>query len=206
MLMTESAGRTTYISSLPENRWRNALRIWVKRPVENPPSATENPSVTSRCGSPLLLLTCALLMTSSQSKACVSRIPGMYASCTNTRFAACMQMSLRLLPHAIKGLAPFWPQTFIIPDDLKLAEKVMNAEVAAWKSGADRRAPCPAWIVKPSMRAGAEGMPLEQIFLVTTFEALQSKISMMHLGNTEWIMQKYEREIPLSNQESAPGH
>jgi len=127
-------------------------------------------------------------------KACVSRIPGMYASCTNTRFAACMHMSLRLLPHAVKGIAPFWPETFIIPDDLKIAEKTMNAEVAAWKAGEDKRTPCPAWIVKPSMRAGAEGMPLEQIFLVTTFEALKAKISMMHLGNTEWIMQKYVQD------------
>ena len=35
---------------------------------KQPPLATENPSVPSRCGSPLLLLTCALLMTSSHSE------------------------------------------------------------------------------------------------------------------------------------------
>ena len=32
-----------------------------------------NPSVTSRCGSPLLLLTCALLMTPSHSEGCLAR-------------------------------------------------------------------------------------------------------------------------------------
>ena len=72
------------------------------------------------------------------------------------------------------------PQTFIIPEELKLAEKTMNAEVEAWKTASDKHAPCPAWIVKPSMRAGAEGMPLEQIFLVTKYEELKSKISMMY--------------------------
>ena len=36
-----------------------------------------NPSVTSRCGSPLLLLTCALLMTSSHSEGCDSACPAL---------------------------------------------------------------------------------------------------------------------------------
>jgi len=52
-------------------------------------------------------------------KACVSRIPGMYASCTNTKFAECMAMSLRLLPHSIRGVVPFWlvttpPNHFVV--------------------------------------------------------------------------------------------
>jgi hypothetical protein len=48
-------------------------------------------------------------------KACVSRIPGMYASTSNPGFARCMELTRELLPYGVK---PFWPETFVVPDEM----------------------------------------------------------------------------------------
>jgi tubulin polyglutamylase TTLL6/13 len=52
----------------------------------------------------------------------------------------------------------------------------------------------PAWIVKPSVRGGEGGLPLEQIFMVTKYEDLKSRLEMMHNGNTEWVVQRYTQD------------
>ena len=95
----------------------------------------------------------------------VSKFPAMYNMCSNNTFAQCMSFATRLLPGAHGVKAPFWPETFRIPEQLKEIRGAMD-EATRSRRGGSR---APAWIVKPSLRGeNNQGMVLDQIFLTTS--------------------------------------
>ena len=58
-------------------------------------------------------------------KSLVSKFPGMYQTCSNQTFAREMSLALKLLPAATSSNAKLWPETFVLPDDMKDVKEAM---------------------------------------------------------------------------------
>jgi len=128
-------------------------------------------------------------------KSLVSKFPGMFQTCSNQTFAREMSLALKLLPAATSSNAKLWPETFVLPDDMKDVKEAMVRAQADYKE--KRCKNVPAWIIKPELRGENGGMPLDQIYIVTKLEELEKKMSMQGHNRSNWICQRYIQEPML---------
>lgn len=119
------------------------------------------------------------VITSSQLKTKIGKFPGARVACQKDFQAKIFEFSKSVSP----GAFDFWPETFILPNQLDLLKKYMA------KRGKKRK----TMICKPSASAQGDG-----IFLFEDFNDIQSRIKTGRLSsNKEWIVQNYI-ENPLT--------
>lgn len=82
----------------------------------------------------------------------VSKFPGMHSLCEKVNFTRSMNFLASLSGEGATHTLPFWPRTWIIPDEMHDLEIQMAARIEVWASLPKKqkeKQPPPCWIVKP---------------------------------------------------------